>query len=592
MFLFPLRLPTMQVSLVALALSGCSSVQISGGASGGYGSWPVDNSAVVDVSADSSLEGAYLAGSWAFESNDFKSASDFFEAVRKIDLNNPDILRQSFLAISATSDHEKTLELARLLSEAFPNQSLASTVLLVEEVLSGNWGRVLEKLAVIPDRGVDSIAFPFYKAWAYQALGQADQAYLTLDSLSVNEGIDSLRKQQKALIADLSGEQDLARQLFEELMMTEKPALRQQQVAANFYARHGQMEKAVGLLEQLQRDGLLNDVLRRELEALRAGIVPEPLVPDAQAAFGEILFSIASSSASSEAVGVALIYLQQALRLQRGIAQENSRLFLAELYQAMGQSAEAVASYRTIPPASPFSWTSALQIAQELDAMGRREEAIALLDELAKSPADRFEPLLHKGNILRSEERFSEAATAYSGALERIGTVEDRHWKLFYFRAIAFERTKDWEKAERDFLKALELYPDQPFVLNYLAYSWVEQERNLKQAEEMLIKAVDLRPEDGFIVDSLGWAYYRLGKFEDAVTYLERAVELQAEEATINDHLGDAYWRVGRRREARFQWRRALSFGPEDGQGPVIEEKLLNGLPPLGSDVVANRKEL
>ncbi|WP_343560215.1 tetratricopeptide repeat protein [Kiloniella sp. b19] len=577
---------------MALTLSGCSSAQTAGGAGDGYGNWPVDDSAVVDGAADVSLEGAYLAGNWAFESNDFKSASDFFEVVRKIDRNNPGILGRSFLTTAATSEHEKTLELARLLSEELPDQPLANTALIVEEALLGNWDRVLEKLAVIPERGVNAIAFPLYRAWTYQALGQTDQAYATLDSLSANEGIDSLRKQQKALIADLSGEQDLARQLFEELMETEQPTLRQQQVAANFHARHGQMEKAVELLEQLQRDGLLNEVLRRELEALRAGTVPEPLVPDAQAAFGEILFSIASLLAREDASDVALIYLQQALRLQTGIAQENSRLFIAELYQAMGQSAEAVASYRTIPSDSPFAWTSALQIAQELDAMGRREEAIASLDELAQSRTDRFEPLLRKGNILRFEERFAEAAVAYSGALERIGTIEDRHWSLFYFRGIAFERAKDWEKAEKDFLKALELFPDQPFVLNYLAYSWVEQERNLQQAEEMLIKAVELRPEDGFIVDSLGWAYYRLGKFEDAVTYLERAVELQAEEATINDHLGDAYWRVGRRHEARFQWRRALSFGPEDGQGPIIEEKLLNGLPPLDSDVVADQKEL
>ena len=103
-----------------------------------------------------------------------------------------------------------------------------------------------------------------------------------------------------------------------------------------------------------------------------------------------------------------------------------------------------------------------------------------------------------------------------------------------------------------DLLKALELEPSQPFVLNYLGYSWVDQGLHLDRAKAMLHRAVDLRQEDGFIVDSLGWAYFRLGEHEKAVTYLERAVELEPGDPVINDHLGDAYWRVGRVREADF----------------------------------------
>ena len=95
----------------------------------------------------------------------------------------------------------------------------------------------------------------------------------------------------------------------------------------------------------------------------------------------------------------------------------------------------------------------------------------------------------------------------------------------------------------------------------------------------MLHKAVELKPDDGYIVDSLGWAYYRLGEFDKAATYLERAVEIEPGDAVINDHLGDAYWRVGRVREARFQWQRALSFKPEPDVASQIQAKLDRGLP-------------
>jgi len=146
------------------------------------------------------------------------------------------------------------------------------------------------------------------------------------------------------------------------------------------------------------------------------------------------------------------------------------------------------------------------------------------------------------------------------------------------------ERSKQWERAEADFLGALELEPEQPFVMNYLAYSWVEQHRNLDNAKSMLVRAVELRPNDGYIVDSLGWVYYRLGEYEAAVPQLERAVELRPQDPVINDHLGDALWRIGRRNEARFQWRRALSLEPEADQVPSIEGKLSSGLPDKPED--------
>ena len=95
----------------------------------------------------------------------------------------------------------------------------------------------------------------------------------------------------------------------------------------------------------------------------------------------------------------------------------------------------------------------------------------------------------------------------------------------------------------------------------------------------MIKRAVDQRPDDGYIVDSLGWAYYRIGNYQEAVKHLERAIDLKPEDPTINDHLGDAYWRVGRTLEARFQWAHARDLKPEPEELPKIEAKIENGLP-------------
>jgi tetratricopeptide (TPR) repeat protein len=127
--------------------------------------------------------------------------------------------------------------------------------------------------------------------------------------------------------------------------------------------------------------------------------------------------------------------------------------------------------------------------------------------------------------------------------------------------------------------KALELYPDQPLVLNYLGYSWVDQGMHLDEGMDMIRKAVEQRPDDGYIVDSLGWAYFKTANYDEAVKNLERAVELKPDDPTINDHLGDAYWRVGRHLEAHFQWAQAKDFKPDPDELATLEAKLKSGLP-------------
>jgi tetratricopeptide (TPR) repeat protein len=214
-----------------------------------------------------------------------------------------------------------------------------------------------------------------------------------------------------------------------------------------------------------------------------------------------------------------------------------------------------------------------------LDTLDRTEEAIALLREQAARFATMPQPLVRLGDILRRRNRFPEAAEAYDQALARVAAPGERDWPLFYARGISRERSGDWPAAEADFLRALELAPEQPYVLNYLGYSWADQGINLDRARPMLARAVELRPQDGNIADSLGWALYRLGDLAGAVEWLEKAVELEPRNATITDHLADAYWVAGREREAVFQWRRALTMELEPGEGPRIEAKLVGGLP-------------
>ena len=201
-----------------------------------------------------------------------------------------------------------------------------------------------------------------------------------------------------------------------------------------------------------------------------------------------------------------------------------------------------------------------------------------MLQSLSKTHSEL--PVVHLtlGDFYRADERYAEAVKAYDKAISLYEDPQDARWFAYYTRGIAYERLGEWDNAEADFRKALELSPGQPQVLNYLGYSLVEMGTKLDEALGMIEQAVATSPNSGHIVDSLGWVLFQLGRYEEAAAQLERAAELMPVDPIVNDHLGDGYWAVGRKIEARFQWHRALSFDPEEADAERIRRKLEVGL--------------
>jgi tetratricopeptide (TPR) repeat protein len=258
-------------------------------------------------------------------------------------------------------------------------------------------------------------------------------------------------------------------------------------------------------------------------------------------------------------------------------------MLLADVLDAQSRAEQALALYRQVPPDAPYGWQAQIKVGDELHKLDRDDEAVAYLQKLADSRTDRPEAAVELGDILRAEKRFAEAAKAYDAAIARLRDATAGEWSVFYFRGIALERSDQWTKAEPDFKKALQLQPDQPYVLNYLGYTWVDRGVHLDEAIKMLQRAIQQKPDDGFIIDSLAWAYYRLKQYDKAVLYQEKAVSLEPGDPVLNDHLGDIYWKVGRHTEARFQWQRALAFKPDADQVKPIEAKLQHGLDATGA---------
>jgi len=407
------------------------------------------------------------------------------------------------------------------------------------------------------------------------ARGQTDQALTELGVLSSASGFSALHDLHAALVLDLGGRKDEAAKHYAKLVDKEAP-LRVVQLVGNFYERNGRKDDARKLYEAFRADNPESLMIEPKLKALDEGKTAAPVVGDAKQGLAEALFDLGSALHHEGAEETALLFGRIALHLRPELTL--ARLMIGDIMESRDHHADALTEYKALEKDPVLGWAARLRAAESLGRLERNDEAIAALEQLSTERPERTDALVRLGDLYRTVKRYDEAASAYTKALERIGKPEERHWAVLYARAMSYDKIDRWPDAERDLQAALALKPNEAYLLNYLGYSWVDRGLHLDKAKGMVEKAVELRPKDGYIIDSLGWALYRLGDFEGAVTKLERAVELKPTDATINDHLGDAYWRVGRRNEARFQWNRALRTADEEPLKEQIRAKLDKGL--------------
>ncbi|MGH6717818.1 MAG: tetratricopeptide repeat protein [Alphaproteobacteria bacterium] len=527
--------------------------------------------------ASSSSFGSYLAGRFARSTRDLDSAADFLVQALADDPDNHDLRYQAFGALIGAGRVAESLPLAEGILAVDPSAPLPGLALALAAFRAGDPGTARERLAALNAGGYGVIMLPLVEGWITFSEGDLEAALAILDAMPDSAGVNAFRTFHEGLMNELAGNSGAAETAYRTAADAQPGAFRVAQALGGFHERQGRADDARAVYQAFAATNADTPWLDGAFERLDAGgPPPPPLVADPFEGVAEALFGLANALEGEEEhdEALALVRLADDLRPDH----DAIALLLGEIFEAQDRSAEAVAAYDRIAHTSPLSWTARLRVAVNRDALGRSDEAIADLEAMAAERPERSDSWLTIGDIRRANEQWGEAVVAYDRAVDLIGTPEARHWRLYYVRGIALERSKQWPRAEADFLEALELEPDQPYVLNYLGYSWVDQGINLDRALDMIESAVDQRPNDGFIVDSLGWAYYRLGDYPEAVRHLERAVELEPDDATINDHLGDAFWRVGRYAEASFQWRRALSLAPDDELAAAIRTKLEHGL--------------
>jgi tetratricopeptide (TPR) repeat protein len=550
----------------ALLLAGCASMP------------SLNRSENAAASRQTNAFSTYLSARFAAGEHALPEAARYYTQSLKQDPGNASILSLAFFYTTTSGDVEGAGKYATQIVAKTPDERSARLALAVIAFKHKDYAEARKQLSLSAKGPFQTLVISLFDGWAAAAAGDATGALADMKTLSAQSGAEGLAAFHTALIADYLGRPD-AESDYRKALLSNRVSPRVIQAYGAFLERAGRPDDARALYEKFVGEGAVKPVAQDGLARIAAKKKADPFVRSAEDGVAESLFGMAASLSDRQSADISILYLRMALYLRPDLALAD--LLLAARFEALGKYEDAVAIYRKIDKSSPYYRMAATQAAVDESRLDRKSAAIADLRSLTQAYPDDAENWIALGDAYRNQNDFTAAIDAYDHAEKAIGTPDKRDWPLFYARAMAQDSAKHWDKAEADINIALKLSPDQPELLNYLGYSWVDRNRNIAEALAMLEKARQLRPYDGYIVDSVGWAYYKLGRYDDAARTLGAAVLLVPGDPTINNHLGDALWKSGRKIEARFQWNHALAFSNEstnDTEKAEIEQKIKTGL--------------
>ncbi len=514
--------------------------------------------------------GAYLAARYADDTGNPAVAARYYGIALRGRPDDPALLAQGFMAGVLSGDASATA-----LAPRMPQNALATLLLGNQAAQQGDFARAQKIFTSLPPDDLTGLIKPLLIAWAQFGQGDEQGALNGLGPSFNDDGFGSVYVLNAALIADAAGDTKNAAQLYGAVDASQ-PNLRLAQVLASWDARQGQNGQAMAVLSALVAN---HPDLAIALPAL-ATQLDKPVIGTATDGMAEAYLTLAGALTQPQAVLLRTAFLRFALTLRPDLTA--ARLLLADTQTNAGnapatpvQMQNALDTLAPVPKTDALYAPAAVQQANLLATLNRTDEAAALLRGLlVNSPRD---PglLANLADVLREGSQFAAAIPYYTQALAALGpTPPASAWSLYFDRGICEDQLGNWEQAEPDMQAALRLSPNQPYVLNYLAYSWALHGKILAEARTMLTQAVALDPDDGAVIDSLGYVEMRLGHARQAVTLLTKAVQLSPDDAEVNGHLGDAFWQAGQPLQAAYQWQRALSLQPDAKLAAALNEKI------------------
>jgi len=293
----------------------------------------------------------------------------------------------------------------------------------------------------------------------------------------------------------------------------------------------------------------------------------------------EFFYILANFHSAQENYKLSNFYLKISLFLNNKFTPNKTLLAENFYYEKKYENSKKI--YNSLKSIGPvYSWHASLTNAIILSKIKNKEDAIFALEQdfsLLVNPD--YQDYFELANFYKDNKYYLDSIKYYTLALQQIDQNHSLFPKILYRRGTSYERIGKWEESEKDLKQSLEILPDQPHVLNYLAYGWVEKNKNIDQSLKMLKRATQMRKNDGYIIDSLGWAYYAIKNYKEAEKYLQMAVEILPLDPVINDHYADTLWMLNKNIQARYFWKHVLGLDDTEQElKDKINKKIIFGI--------------
>lgn len=438
------------------------------------GTTPAAAAAQTDLEFElNSSSGNYLVGVYASKLRDTDVAAKYLGRALSDDPDNRNLVERAFILSLSSGLIERSEALAERVVRYNKRHRMSHIVLGLREGRKKRFETAREHFKQAGYTPVGELTSALLTAWSYAAEGKTTETFKALDALDKNDAFGNFKLFHGALIADYLGQPSRADQAYLKAYEQAGTTLRVVQSYGNYLDRMGRADKATEVYEKYLTSSRNSPLVQKALDELKQKAAPGKFIQSAADGMSESMFSIASALSDEQNIDVSLIYVQLALSMRPDF--DVARVLLGEIYEDTKRYAKAVETFQAVPETSALHDNAEIQAAVNLDHLKRTEEAIKSLSAFIKEKPASFDGNVTLGNLQRSHEKWPDAIESYSRALDLVPEIKENHWILLYFRGIAYERAKQWEKAEPDFLKALELKPEQPAVLNYLGYSWIEK---------------------------------------------------------------------------------------------------------------------
>src|SRR5579863_7407640 len=431
---------------------------------------PTDSSAQFPTSRELktlTTSGSYLAARHASVERDASSAAAFYRSALRTDPKNNELLDRAFISSLADGDIDEAVKLADRILAVDKTNRVARLVVGVRDLKLKKYAAAQTNISQSIRGPITDLVATLLSGWASYGAGDTKAAVANIDKLTGPEWYPIFKDLHAGMILELAGKEKDAGVRLERAYKLEDSMLRVSDDYARWLSRNKDAASAEAIYEAFDKKLPRHPLVLEGLRETKAGKKLPPLVDSPQSGAAEALYGIGASLTRRGGEDLALVYLQLALYLAPN--HPLALLSLADLYESVKKPAMAIKVYERMPASSPLKRNAQIQLATDLDAADRSEDAIKILKSVTTEDPKDLEAVMALGNIERGRKKFADCVLTYSQGIDILRSETDKNtWVYYYYRGICEERDKQWSKAEADMRKALDLQPEQPHVLNYL----------------------------------------------------------------------------------------------------------------------------